>query len=158
MSRFPTLRLAWRYVAHHRLRSAILATSVALVLLLPLTVRRLVASFERGLASRAAETPLVLGAPGSRYDLVLATLYFQGRVPRSTRRAMRWVITRVLPLPAPARTRRGPSPCSTAARCAGLRPTIGAQRCSPLPRGLQVSPVDPRWIPGIRVAYDPAPR
>src|SRR6185312_2887522 len=34
---------------------------------------------------------------------------------------MRWVMTRVLPLPAPARISSGPSTCSTAARCSGLR-------------------------------------
>src|SRR6185437_10263082 len=34
---------------------------------------------------------------------------------------MRWVSTRVLPEPAPARIKRGPSTCSTAACWAGLR-------------------------------------
>ena len=43
-------------------------------------------------------------------------------VPRSMRRAMRWVTTRVLPEPAPASTSMGPISCSTAARCEGLRP------------------------------------
>ena len=33
----------------------------------------------------------------------------------------RWVSIRVLPDPAPANIRSGPSMCSTAARCAGLR-------------------------------------
>ncbi len=33
---------------------------------------------------------------------------------------MRSVITRVFPVPAPATTSRGPSPCSTAARCSGF--------------------------------------
>src|SRR5438876_3167403 len=47
---------------------------------------------------------------------------FSGRdAPLRIRYAMRWTITRVLPLPAPARTRAGPSPCSTASRCSGLR-------------------------------------
>src|SRR5579871_3423979 len=36
---------------------------------------------------------------------------------------MRCVMTRVLPLPAPARTRIGPSVCSTAWRCRGFRPS-----------------------------------
>src|SRR5262245_31988540 len=43
-----------------------------------------------------------------------------GSTPRSIRRAMRYVITRVLPEPAPASTSRGPSLCSTASRCGGL--------------------------------------
>ena len=44
-----------------------------------------------------------------------------GRAPRSISRAMRVVITRVFPEPAPANTSMGPWSCSTAARCAGLR-------------------------------------
>ena len=36
--------------------------------------------------------------------------------------AMRVVSTRVLPVPAPARTSTGPSVVSTASRCSGLRP------------------------------------
>ncbi len=36
--------------------------------------------------------------------------------------AMRVVSTRVLPVPAPARTRTGPSMVSTASRCSGFRP------------------------------------
>src|SRR3954471_23973723 len=35
---------------------------------------------------------------------------------------MRWVSTRVLPDPAPARISSGPSPCTTASRWGGLRP------------------------------------
>ena len=35
---------------------------------------------------------------------------------------MRWVMTRVLPVPAPARTSSGPSVVVTASRCGGLRP------------------------------------
>src|SRR5215217_4411203 len=35
---------------------------------------------------------------------------------------MRWVSTRVLPDPAPARISNGPSPCTTASRWGGLRP------------------------------------
>src|SRR5690242_9050219 len=34
---------------------------------------------------------------------------------------MRWVMTRVLPVPAPARIRIGPSVASTASRCWGFR-------------------------------------
>ena len=46
-----------------------------------------------------------------------------GQAPRSTRRWMRLTRTRVLPEPAPASTHSGPSPWSTAACCAGLRPS-----------------------------------
>ena len=58
---------------------------------------------------------------------------------------MRWVRTRVLPEPAPARTSSGPSPCLTASRCGWLRPasrrstrsapgSVGAPRPSLAPR------------------------
>src|SRR6185436_9260026 len=56
-----------------------------------------------------------------------------GSTPRASRWAMRAVITRVLPVPAPASTSSGPSVASTASRCAGLRrattaPSPGAER------------------------------
>jgi hypothetical protein len=44
----------------------------------------------------------------------------EGLTPRSISAAMRRVITRVLPLPAPARISIGPLPCSTASRCAAF--------------------------------------
>ncbi len=42
--------------------------------------------------------------------------------PVEIRWAMRVVSTRVLPVPAPASTRTGPSVASTARRCSGLSP------------------------------------
>lgn len=80
----PTLRLAWRYVAYHRVRTALLVLCVTFVFLLPIAVQLLVDSYSRALGARAADTPLVAGAPGSRYDLVLNALYFEGRVPAPT--------------------------------------------------------------------------
>src|SRR6266849_7650995 len=41
---------------------------------------------------------------------------------------MRWVSTRVLPLPAPAKINKGPSSAVTAARCGGFSP---ARRSTP---------------------------
>jgi hypothetical protein len=43
-----------------------------------------------------------------------------GATPLSRSRAIRCTSTRVLPVPAPASTSSGPSPCSTAARCSRL--------------------------------------
>ena len=49
---------------------------------------------------------------------------------------MRQVRTRVLPVPAPASTRTGPSRVSTASRCSGLRPVeIRWRRGRPGTRG-----------------------
>src|SRR5260221_3964723 len=49
--------------------------------------------------------------------------------PSPTRYAMRLVMTRVLPDPAPARIRRGPLRCRTASRCSGFRLS---KNCKPL--------------------------
>ncbi len=78
-----TILLAWRYVTYHRIRSLLLSLCVALVLLLPLAMNLLVGHYAEALTSRARSTPLLVGARGSRFDLVLNSLYFQGRVPRT---------------------------------------------------------------------------
>ena len=76
-----TLRLALRYLAYHRVRSGLLVLCIALVFLLPIAVNQLLDRYEASMTARAQATPLVVGARGSRYDLVLNTLYFRGRVP-----------------------------------------------------------------------------
>lgn len=79
-----TFRLARRYLGHHRGRTALVVASVACAFFLPLAVQILVGTYQEKLEARAAATPLVIGAPGSRYDLVLSSLYFTGRVPAPT--------------------------------------------------------------------------
>lgn len=86
------LRLAWRQLQYHRARSVVLALCALLVTVLPLTVNLLVGRYGSDLMRRADETPLVAGAKGSRYDLVLSALYFQGRVPDLTDEAERKTI------------------------------------------------------------------
>lgn len=78
------LLLALRQIAFHRGRSVVLALCTLLVAVLPLTVDVLMTRYGAELLRRADETPLVAGAKGSRYDLVLSALYFQGRVPDLT--------------------------------------------------------------------------
>ena len=78
-----TLRLATRYVLHHRRRSAVLASGVALAFFFPLALSLLVSGFSEALVARAEATPLVCGAKGSRFDLTLDALYFRGRVSNS---------------------------------------------------------------------------
>ena len=71
------------------------------------------------------------GVPATRCRISSAALLVKvtARISRScarpepTRCAMRWVMTRVLPEPAPARISTGPSVCSTAARCSGFSPS-----------------------------------
>ena len=78
-----TFLLARRALAFHRGRSAILMSCIALTLFLPFAVERLVQVFGARLEQRAVDTPLIAGAKGSRFDLVLNTLYFRGRVPET---------------------------------------------------------------------------
>ena len=76
------LFLAWQSLRFNRLQSVILVFGLAVTLYLPLAVNGLVGRYQAGLLQRAATTPLVAGALGSRFDLVLHALYFRGRVPR----------------------------------------------------------------------------
>ncbi len=76
-----TLYLAWRYLAFHRLKTAILVTSIALILYLPVGLRVLVSQSSQQLTARAAATPLVVGTKGSPLELVLNTLYFRADTP-----------------------------------------------------------------------------
>ncbi len=72
-----SLYIAWRYVAYHRVKTAILITAITFMLFLPLALRTLVAACERQLMARAASTPLIVGAKGSSLDLAIDTLYFE---------------------------------------------------------------------------------
>jgi len=80
----PLLRLAWHYVRFHWVRSLLLTLCVGLTAFVPVAVHLLMDSFSASFRARAESTPLVVGAPGSRYDLVLRTLYYRGRVPAET--------------------------------------------------------------------------
>jgi putative ABC transport system permease protein len=72
--------LARRSLVHAKARTLVLVVAVALAALLPLAVEGLLGSVSGSLTRRADTTPLLLGAPGSRFDLVLHALYFRGQV------------------------------------------------------------------------------
>ena len=74
------LLLAFRYTAYYRVRSAILVVCLSIAIFLPAAVHLLVGRYNRIMIERADRTPLVIGAHGSVYDLVLSTLYFKGRL------------------------------------------------------------------------------
>ncbi len=78
-----SLFLAWRYMAAHRGKTAILVACIALTAYLPLTVHLLLQEFEQDWTQRASATPLVAGAKGSRFDLTLHALYFQTQPPET---------------------------------------------------------------------------
>lgn len=76
-------RLAWRHLCFHKLRTAILILCLTLTLALPLCLKFLVEHFQTQLRSRASSTPLIVGAPGSQFDLAISTLYFDAEPPPS---------------------------------------------------------------------------
>ncbi len=75
------LYLAWRYLAHQRVKTAILIVSILLIVYLPVGLRVLVKQSERELTTRAEATPLIVGAKGSPLELVLNCLYFESDMP-----------------------------------------------------------------------------
>lgn len=76
-----SLYIAWQYVTHNKGKAAILVACITLIAALPLALESLLDESERQLTSRAASTPLVIGAKGSALDLVMNTLYFDDEVP-----------------------------------------------------------------------------
>lgn len=71
------LHLVRRRLLHEWPQTLILVACLAVAVLLPLAGRMLLERHGRELRSRAAETPLLIGGAGSRFDLVLASLYFR---------------------------------------------------------------------------------
>ena len=78
------IALAGRALGHYWGRSLILTLTFALTASLPIGVSLLSDRYEQVLRERAVETPMVVGAAGSRYDLTLSSLYFSGALLRDT--------------------------------------------------------------------------
>jgi putative ABC transport system permease protein len=78
------LYLAWRYVAYHRVKAAILIASITLIVFLPVGLNVLVGQSAEELTARAEATPLLVGAKGSPLELALNSLYFDAEVPART--------------------------------------------------------------------------
>jgi len=77
------LYLAWRYLAYHKFKAAVMVASIALIVYLPLGLNILMEQSARQLRARARQTPLLVGAQGSPLELVLRSLYFESAVPPS---------------------------------------------------------------------------
>ncbi|MEO0511786.1 MAG: hypothetical protein AAF108_02685 [Planctomycetota bacterium] len=71
------LGLSLASTRHAWARSLIVSACLSLGLALPFAGRAAVARFTAALTERASTVPLVIGAPGSRYDLVFGSLYFR---------------------------------------------------------------------------------
>ena len=55
------LYLAWRYLLYHRVKTAILVTSIMLIVFLPVGLNVLVGQSAAELTARAEATPLLVG-------------------------------------------------------------------------------------------------
>jgi len=78
------LFLAWRYLAHNRVKTGVLVGSIMLIVYLPVALRVLVSQSATELTSRAEATPLLVGAKGSPLELALNSLYFESDTPELT--------------------------------------------------------------------------
>lgn len=76
--------LARRHAWHHRGRSFVLIACLTLTCSLPIGMELFSRHVETRLTSRAAATPLIIGAAGSHFDLALHALYFRGQPPRES--------------------------------------------------------------------------
>ncbi len=76
--------LAWRYMAHHRVKTGILVGAIALIAFLPAGLYVLIGQSASALTARADATPLLIGARGSTLELVLNSLYFGSEVREPT--------------------------------------------------------------------------
>ena len=77
------LLLTWRYMAFNKVKSAIMVVCLTITLFLPIAVHVMIRHYEDDLMTRAESTPLIVGAKGNRYDLVLKSLYFTTENPES---------------------------------------------------------------------------
>jgi putative ABC transport system permease protein len=107
------LYLAWRYLAYHRVKTAVLVAAVAIIVYLPVGLNIIVSQSARQLTARAQATPLLVGAKGSPLELVLNSLYFESDTPLVMRyaevdRVDRSGLARAIPLY--TRFRAGASP------------------------------------------------
>ncbi len=82
------LYIAVQYILFHRIRSLILIACITLVACLPLSLHLLLQEAERSLRARSVDTPLLLGARGSNLDLVMRSLYFEGRLQQTVSMAL----------------------------------------------------------------------
>jgi len=76
----PSFFLAWQYLLKRRRQAASMIAGVALAIYLPLATHWLVGAFDKAIGARADSTPMVVGAKGSQFDLVLHGLYFRANV------------------------------------------------------------------------------
>ena len=75
------LYIAWRYIAHNKIKSTTLVACISLIAFLPLALEVLLSETEQQFLSRSNTTPLLVGAKGSALDLTMSSLYFSDASP-----------------------------------------------------------------------------
>ncbi len=78
-------RLAFSYLRYHKWTAAIVVGCLTLTFAIPVCVRVVVTEFHKQLMARADATPLLIGAKGSRFDVVFHSLYFDAAAERITK-------------------------------------------------------------------------
>lgn len=76
-----SLAMAWQYLIFYRGRTSILVAALTLILSLPMVARLMIFRFEQSARFRSESTPLLVGTKGSRFGLVMHSLYFRGETP-----------------------------------------------------------------------------
>ena len=73
--------LSLQYIRYHKIKVLILTFAITLISWLPVAIQTIVDQTAEQLLSRADNTPLVIGAPGSPLELSLGSLYFRSQPP-----------------------------------------------------------------------------
>ncbi|QDU10331.1 ABC transporter permease [Gimesia aquarii] len=95
-------RLTVRYLLYNKFKTITLILCVTLSLLLPVVLQFGVTQFEQELQFRARSTPLIAGAKGSRFDLVLESMYFsQGELESISMKEVEFIEETGYALPIP---------------------------------------------------------
>jgi len=75
------MALAFKHARSHWGRSLLLCACVFVIAAVPLISRAVVSSFEQSLRARARTVPMMVGAAGSRFDLLLSGLHWRSADP-----------------------------------------------------------------------------
>ena len=73
--------MTFRYLVNNKIKTSIMVTCLTITIVLPLALHIMIDHYQKKLVARAEVTPLVVGAKGNRYDLVMKSLYFTKHGP-----------------------------------------------------------------------------
>ncbi len=82
------IRLARQYARRNPVQTLLLAVSIAVTLSIPVASRLIVDRFEQRMTRQADAVPVVVGPRGSRFDLVLASVFYRSPPDRTVSMAV----------------------------------------------------------------------